>query len=140
MSSFKDHCLDEGKVKSGVKLPLFNRDGSLSDDYIMVRWSWSDNVRAVMDDMRRDLFDRLVNVTAEMTDKQKREATQENERITTMAVLDTRCAQVAGWSFSEKPTKANVTNFLKSRPDTAERIDVLSAKTKRFFTDSGESS
>jgi len=123
MSSFNDHCLDDDKLKHGVKLPLFDRDGGISEDYVMVRWAWDDKVRAAMDVLRRDMR------KAHGKDDNTEELTREGI-----------ASQVAGWSFSEKPTKANIRKFLKSRPDVAERIDVLSANTKVFFTDSGESS
>ena len=125
MSSMNDHCLDSGKLKKGVKLPLFNMDGGISDDFIMVRWAWTDEVRAAMDELKRDMRQRFAD---------------EKDPDSDGLVLDGIVAQVAGWSFKEKATKTNVRKFLKSRPDIAERIDILSANTKVFFTDSGASS
>ncbi len=125
MGSFKNHCLDDKKLKQGVKLPLFDKDGGISDDYIMVRWAWDDKVRAVMDDLKRDLHIKYnADAKADASDM----------------ILDAITAQVAGWSFSEKATKSNVRKFLKARPDIADKIDTLSAQTKRFFTNSGKSS
>jgi len=124
MSSMNDYCLDEGKLKSGVKLSLFNRDGSLSDDYVMVRWAWDDKVKAAMDTLRRDML------------KAKGSKEDKTEELTREGII----SQVVSWSFTEKPTKTNIRKFLKSRPDVAERIDELSANTKVFFTDSGKSS
>ena len=125
MGSMNDHCLDAGKVKKGVKLPLFNPDGGISEDFIMVRWGWSDEVRAVTDQIKRDMRQKYA-------DEKVIDSTNE--------LLDGIVAQVAGWSFKEKATKTNVRKFLSGRRDIAERIDILSANTKLFFTDSGESS
>ena len=124
MSSMNDHCLDSSKVKKGVKLPLFNRDGGISKDFILVRWAWTDEVRAVMDQLKRDM----------------RQKFADDEKPDDGLILEGIVAQVVGWSFKEKATKANVRKFLKSRPDIAERVDILSANTKLFFTDSGVSS
>ena len=140
MTSFKDHLLDSDKLKSGVKMPLFNRDGGISKDYIMVRWTWADEVRAALDNLKRDGMKRIVQITPTMNVKDKKAAQKKNRQIESDLVLDGIASQVAGWSFDEKPTKANVKAFLKSRPDQADRIDTLAANTKVFFTDSGESS
>ncbi|GAG45510.1 unnamed protein product, partial [marine sediment metagenome] len=53
MSSFKDHFLDGTKAKEGVKLPLFDRNGGVSEDFLMVRWVWDDKVRAALDNLKR---------------------------------------------------------------------------------------
>ena len=140
MSSFKEHFLDKDKRSKGVKLPLLDRDGNISDDYVMVRWGETDEVRAAMDSLKREMAQRLTPVTPDMTPKQKKQAMADNAKLTDGMVLNCRCVQVAGWSFSEKPTKANVLSFLKERPDIADRIDRASANTKLFFMESGESS
>ena len=123
--AIEDYYLDADKRKNGVKLPLFNPDGGVSDDYIMVRWAWSDEVRAVMDKLKLAVMDKFASDGAHNADA---------------AVLDAIVAQVAGWSFKKKATKAAIRAFLKQRPDIAERIDVLSSNTKAFFTVSGKSS
>ena len=142
MGSMNDHCLDAEKLKKGVRLPLFKPDGGISDDYIMVRWAWDDKVRAVMDDMERDLTQKVMaaSPTLEMNAKQKRAAEKKVKELSAESVLETQCSLVLGWSFSENCTKANVRKLLKSRPDIANRIDVASAKTNLFFPNSGKSS
>ena len=106
----------------------------------MVRWTWADEVRAALDNLKRDGLKRITQITPVMDAKSKKAAQKENQKIESDLVLDGIASQVAGWSFDEKPTKANVKTFLKSRPDQADRIDTLAANTKVFFTDSGASS
>ncbi len=123
-----DYYLDKEKRKKGIRMVLLSPSGAISEDYIMVRWAWSDEVRAAMDVLQRDMREKFAD------DKDP-----DNEAI----VLEGIVAMVAGWggpSFDKKATKANVREFLKQRPDIAERIDKLSANTKLFFTDSGASS
>lgn len=140
MSSFKDHFLDSTKVKEGVKMPLFDMDGGVSEDYLMVRWVWGDKVRAALDNLRREGQKRITQIRPDMTPEAKAKAEAKNKAISDELVLDGFVAQVAGWSFDEKPTKANLLAFIKARPDVAERIDTVAATTKLFFTDSGVSS
>lgn len=142
MSSMNDYLLDDDKLENGVKMPLFNRDGGISDDFIMVRWAHDDKVRAALDNMQRDLTKKLTAITPELgaSAKQRREAEKKTTAMTAESVLDTQCTLVVSWSFSEKCIKANIRKFLKSRPDIAERIDIAAAKTKLFFGPSGKSS
>ena len=142
MSSMNDHMLDNDKLEKGVKMPLFNRDGGISDDYIMVRWAWTDEVRATLNTMQGTLSEKLLKVAPSMgmNAKETHEAERKAAALTAESVLDTQCVLISSWSFSEKPTKSNVKKFLKSRPDIAERIDRASARTKSFFTKGGGSS
>jgi hypothetical protein len=140
MSSFKDHFLDGSKVKEGVKLPLFDKGGGISKDYLMVRWVWDDKVRAALDNLKREGQRRITQIRLDMSPEEKKKAEAKNKTISDELVLDGFVAQVAGWSFDEKPTKANLLAFIKARPDVAERIDTVAATTKLFFTDSGASS
>ena len=138
MTSFKDHCPDAKKIKSGVRLPLYDIDGGISPDYLMVRWRWDDKVRSALDNLQREGQKRIVMIKPGMKDKKKAEAS--NEALTRELILEGVASQVAGWSFDEKLTKANVIDFLQSRPDVADRIDTTAATSKLFFTNSGVSS
>ena len=140
MSSFKDHCPDAAKVKNGVRMPLFDKDGGITKDYVMVRWSWDDKVRAALDVIKREGQKRIIQIKPGMDAKTKKAAEESNENVEKELIAEGRVSQVAGWSFEEKLTKANVQAFLQSRPDVAERIDTTSATNKLFFTDSGKSS
>jgi hypothetical protein len=123
-----DYYLDKEKRKNGVRMPLFKPDGGISEDYIMVRWAWSDEVRAVMDQLKKDMRVKFAD---------------DGDPDADALILDGIVSQVASWggpSFDKKATKSNVRAFLKERPDIADRIDTLSANTKLFFTDSGKSS
>ena len=140
MSSFKDHCPDAAKVKNGVKMPLFDKDGGVSKDWVMVRWSWDDKVRAALDVIKREGQKRIIHITPGMDAKTRKAAEESNENVEKELIAEGRVSQVASWSFEEKLTKANVQAFLQARPDVAERIDTVSATNKLFFTDSGKSS
>ncbi len=140
MGSFKDHLPDQKKVSSGVRMPLFNQDGGISSDYLMVRWVWDDKVRAALDNLKRQGQKRIVQIKPGMSAKDKKAAEVKNKAIADELVMDGFVAQIAGWSFDEKPTKANLLSFLKSRPDIAERVDHTAAQTKLFFTSADVSS
>ena len=140
MASFKDHLPDPDKVEKGVRMPLFDLDGGISDDFIMVRWAWDNHVRAALDNLKREGQKRITQILPEMNKKAKLEAEAQNEAVEKELIVEGRVSQVVSWSFSEKPTKPNVIAFLQSRPDIAERIDTISATNKLFFTDSGKSS
>jgi hypothetical protein len=123
-----DYYLDKEKRKNGIKMSLFNTDGSESKDFIMVRWSWSDETRAVMDKLKKDMREQFAD-----------DQTPDTAEFIRLGIA----AEVAGWggpSFDKKATNGNVIEFLTERPDIAERIDILAGNTKLFFTDSGASS
>lgn len=140
MSSFKDHVLDPDKTSGGVRLPLFDADGNISSDYLLVRWSWDDKVRAALDELKRKGLKGIVQITPDMSAKSKSGAEATNKALQARLLLDGIVAQIAGWSFDEKPTKKNIIAFIKSRPDIAERVDIASANNKLFFGVSGKSS
>ena len=123
-----DYYLDKEKRKTGIKMPLFNLDGGISEDYIMVRWSWEDEVRVALDGLKKEMREKFAD-----------DADPDAAELIRQGIA----AQVVSWggpSFNKKATNGNVLEFLKERPDIAERIDILAGNTKLFFTDSGESS
>ena len=140
MSSFKDYVPDSDKTSKGVKLVLFDRSGKVSNDYVLVRWAYDDTVKAAKDNLSREISKSLVHIRPDTKPADAKAIEAKNKEITDTLVREAQIAQVAGWSFAEKATKANVRSFLKSRPDVADRIDIVSADTKLFFTDSGASS
>jgi hypothetical protein len=125
MASFKELFLDEKKVRNGVKMSLFNRDGGISKEWLMIKWSWSDEVRATLDELKRQGED---------------EYSKDGKINTKPLIIEGILAHIASWSYDEKLTKANLRMLLKARPDLADRIDSFAANTKLFFTDSGASS
>jgi hypothetical protein len=140
MTSYKTHLPDAKKVKDGIKMPLLNPDGSDSGDYLMVRWVWDDAVRAALDNLKREGHKRLVPIPPTMTGKARKDAEAKNKTISEELIMEGFVAQVAGWSFDEKPTKANLVDFLKARPDVADRVDTVASTSKYFFSNSGVSS
>jgi hypothetical protein len=126
---FEGYSLDKSKVEDGVRLPLRDAEGGLSEDYIMVRWAWTDTVRNALDELER-------NVTVAISAGAKPNI---REKIRQGIV-----SMVASWhgpGFEGKEcTPENVLAFLEARPDIADKIDRTSMETKRFFTSSGQSS
>jgi len=125
--AYQDHILDPVKKKKGVKMPLFGLDGAISSDFIMVRWAYSDEVRAVAAKMTRELKPGPDGEAAE-------------EGLAETLILEGIVQQVAGWSFKKKCTTKAIYEFLKERPDIADRIDITSGNTKLFFSSKGENS
>ena len=140
MSSYKSHCPDPAKIKAGVKLPLFDSDGGLSSDYLMVRWIWDDKVRAALDNLSREGKKQLVQVRPDMQAKARKDAEAKNAEVIDRLTQENFVELVAGWSFDEKPTQTNLLAFFKARPDVAKRVDAVASNTKLFFMSSGESS
>ncbi len=138
MGSMDDFLLDANKLKEGVRVPLRNKDGGISNDYIMVRWEWGDEVRASIDKLKRILADKFTQVKPGLDAKKRKQILAKNKTFADESVLNCRVALVASWSFTQKPTKANVLKFLKLRPDIGERIDIAAANTKLFFPTGGE--
>lgn len=140
MSSFKDYALDAEKSHNGVKLPLFDRNGELSGDYLMIRWVYDDDVRAALSDIERQGRKLIIPVTSEMTKKEREKAEANNEKVKSELIAKGMVSQVASWSFEEEATPENIKEFLSSRPDLASRIDTIASSTNLFFGVSEESS
>jgi hypothetical protein len=140
MSSFKDYALDAEKTNNGVKLPLFDRDGEMSEDYIMVRWVYDDTVRAALSDLERKAGKLIIPVTSEMNKKEREKAENANEITKETLIADGMVSQVAGWSFEEESSPENIKDFLSTRPDISTRIDNVASSTNLFFGNSAKSS
>lgn len=141
MSSFKDHIPDPVKVNKGVRLPITDpKTGSVTADYLLVKWRHHDDVRAALDRLAQEAKKRLKIITPTMTAKQRREAEKENLDVEKELVMEGFISQVAGWSFDEKPTHANLKEFFTARPDVMDRVDDVAGSLKLFFTESGGSS
>ena len=140
MSSFKAYCPDQAKIDRGVKLLLTDEVGNISKDFLMVRWYWHDTVRAALDNLKREGRERLVQIKPEMSAKAKADADAGNKAIETELIREGIASQIVGWSFDEEASKENVIEFLKQRPDVANRVDTTAAETKLFFSRRGKSS
>ena len=124
------HFLDPVKKKKGVRMPLLNPDGSFSDDFIMVRWAWCDEMRAAKTRLKREMRQKFTEGVMSDEDSQ--------------AIVDEGIViEVAGWggpSFKHKATKKAVREFFQERPDVAELVDKVSGNTELFFSDKEDSS
>jgi hypothetical protein len=128
---FDKYTLDREKVTTGVRLPLFDLEGNMTDDYLMVRWSWTDEVRSKLDQLQREMQEAII-AERSGTEMAKAEVPATRELIRKGIAV-----QVASWhgpTFDNVPcTEQNVIEFLRLRPDIADRIDLVSSNTRLFF-------
>ena len=120
MSSMVSYMLDRDRLQEGIRLPLHDPQGQLTDDWIQVRSMHSKEFEAVMEEAEEKL--------------RKGSANQETLTLTAQVAL------VAGWSFDEKCNKSNIRKFLVSAPHIAKRIDRAAGNNALFFPDRGKSS
>lgn len=140
MASFKDYCPDDALTSKGVKLYLADPNGSPGKQFVLVRWRYSDEVRAALDKLKREGLKRVKPIKPDMTDAQKEKAEKHNQDIEKDLILNGLVSLVAGWSFDEKPTVANIKQFLKSRPDLVDRIEARSMQDQFFFINAEKNS
>lgn len=134
MASFKSYIPDEKLTSKGVKLHLAEPDGSAGDQFVLVRWRYSDEVRAALDELQRQGRKRIKPVNNSLPKAQIKETEKHNAQVEQELILDGLVSLVAGWSFDEKPTQANIKAFLKARPDLVQRIEDRSMQDQFFFT------
>ena len=120
----EDFYLDQEKVTSGVRVALTDREGKLTDDWLMVRSGHSDEVRAAMDLQKREMRERIA---AKISDNRD-------------LFLEVQIALIASWSFDAKCTVKSKREFLTRAPHIADQIDTISGNVRLFFPDSVGSS
>lgn len=120
------YTVDE--AEEGVKLPLRDKFGKETDEWLLVRGVDS---QAFQDHKLEQ--DRAALELLKETDEKKRR----------VAILDLKCKTVAGlvkdWSegFVEqhkKPTVSNVAKFFKLAPQIMDEVDKLAGTRTAFFT------
>lgn len=120
------YYLDQSKLKSGVKLPLFDSDGKATGDFILVRSRWSNEVKKAVEQAQRRI--RMISWDDEVEPN-----VEEN------IALDAMVAMVAGWSFGgefeENPPPEDIREFLERAPHITNRIDAMSGNNMLFFPD-----
>lgn len=106
------------KANEGVKVPLSLPDGTPTEHYLVLRSQWSDAFQqARQDSYRADL--------EALKDGKEIDATERHIAI---------CASlIAGWSFEQELTEANVKKLLREAPQLREMVDRFSSQDARFF-------
>jgi hypothetical protein len=121
MTSMVRYMLDEDRLTEGVQLPLFDRDGELTDDWIRVRSMHCDEFQQAMEDGQADMRKNGSESVKEWT-------------------LKAQICLVAAWSFEEDCTPENVEKFLILAPHIAKRVDKAAGNNSLFFPESGKGS
>lgn len=111
------------KANNGIKVPLFMPNGSMTDQWLLLRGVDSDEFRLADVQAKRDAV-RL----AAIPETKDRDQAIYDLTIRLTAVL------VADWSFDEECTLENVINFFKEAPQIAHAVDVTAGDRGYFFT------
>lgn len=122
MSSVKDYYLDEQKLVEGVRLPLRDKANRLTDDWLQVRYAYSDSYHAAITAAMRAEYivgDPLPEIEME-------------RRFRHLLVTD--------WSFDEECTPEEVKAFFGRNPRVAAAVVEVSMRTSLFFPDTAEPS
>lgn len=121
MTSMIDFMLDEERVASGIRLPLYDKDGNITDDWIQVRSMHSDEFQQALEFAQEHI---------------RKDPSTDVEAVK----LDAQIALIAGWSFDEECNIENTRQFMKAAPHIAERIDKAAGNNALFFPDAAVSS
>lgn len=117
------------KANEGEKLPLSLPDGTLTDEWLLIRGVDSDEFRDALDEHRRAI---LANAAI----KDETERAEQNR----LAGLKLHCALVVDWSFDAEFTQEAIEEFLQEAPHLAVEVDNFASNRKRFFRKSSTSS
>lgn len=113
----------------GIQVPLSLPDGSLTDDWLQIRGTDSDEFQ------RADLNAKRMALTiAGMEDETAREEAIELQKRKIIASL------VAGWSFPEECNEENILEFLKEAPQIADLVDRIARNRAVIFAKKPNSS
>lgn len=123
----EDFFLDQDKTNNGVKMPLFGPDGTLTDQFLLVRSQWSNHVKRAKEESERKISVEL----------QKGELSADEKES---MILDFMVSMVAGWSFEAEPTPENIKRFLVNAPQEAARLEAKSIGNTLFFLKGGSNS
>lgn len=114
MASFLDFVLDTDRISEGVKLPLYDKNGKKTDQWLCIRSMYSDEFRASMEQQTAAL---------------KRDPTSDVAELELAAQI----TLVASWSFDEECSPENIKAFLEQAPHIADRIDKAAGNNALFF-------
>jgi len=123
----EDFFLDQDKTNNGVKMPLFGPDGTLTNEYLLVRSQWSNVVKRAKEESERLISTELMK--GEIPPEVREEM-----------VIDFMVSMIAGWSFKVEATPENIKKFLLNAPQEAARVEAKSIGNTLFFLKGGASS
>ena len=109
-------------ANEGVKLPLYQPDGTRTDHYLTVRGVDSDKFRAAESKAKR----KAITIAQLDTEAERVEEIQKTER-------DCIAALVIDWSFDKPCTHNNIMTFLKEAPQIADAINRFAAQRSGFM-------
>jgi hypothetical protein len=124
----EDHILDREKLENGARLDLLDLKGNKTGAWVMVRSKWNDSVKFAIDDTERALTVLLA--------RSGKVSTSARAKMLRKIIVE----MVAGWSFSDDPTDAEIDEWLRDAPHHAYAIDDHSGNTVFFQRSSGNSS
>lgn len=117
MDAFKTRT----QANLGQKIPLYTKEGELSEHWLIVRGIDSDEFRIAQSKQTR----RIAEIAA-LPDAE-REAGIMN------ATLEMQASLVAAWSFDMDCTHENVKEFLQEAPQIASEVDKFATRRAFFF-------
>lgn len=116
-------------ANEGIEVPLLLPDGSRTEHWIRIRGVDADAFRRAEARSKR----RMLEVAAEK-DEDRRDAAIEDARLALLAAL------VAGWSFDNPCTEAEIKRLFREAPQIAEQVDRAAYDRARFFGNSSKAS
>lgn len=109
-------------ANEGKKVPLYLPDGTKTEEYIVVRSRWSDQVQ----EANRVAAEKIKQFHLENPDDDLGDAIENGKQ-------DVLVASVAGWSCEDEFTPEAVRELLIAAPQLASEIDKIGANDTRFF-------
>lgn len=109
-------------ANQGKKVPLYLPDGTKTEEYIVVRSRWSDQVQQA----NRLAAEKIKKFHLENPNDDLDQAIED-------AKQDVLVASIAGWSCEDEFTPEAVKELLIAAPQLAAEIDRIGASDTRFF-------
>lgn len=125
------------KANEGAKQFLSFPDGTLSDEFVVIRGMDSDAFRTAQDASNFDLMIQI-NKEKELRLAGKGEGLDKAFRAENKLKLI--ASLVADWSFDSECNEENVVEFLREAPHICDSIDRFASDRKRFFNKPSEDS
>lgn len=116
-------------ANEGVELPLYYPDGTKSEHWLKVRGVDSDQFRQAETIAKRKSME-----IAQVEDIQERAEMVREAELSCIASL------IAGWSFDQELTQANIMNFLREAPQIADMVNRFAAQRTEFYRKKSNSS
>jgi hypothetical protein len=118
------------KANEGVKHFLAFPDGTLSDEFVVIRGMDSDAFRTAQDSSNFDLMIQIRKEQEALIADPKSQPSKEFRALNKLKLIS---ALVSDWSFEKECSQENVQEFLKESPHICDAVDRLASDRKRFF-------